>query len=259
MYGFPPGVASIHGESTFSFRRDLELGDHISCTAWISGLRETESSRLGPLLVVDTKNEYVDQDGETVATQDHVALLYEAESAVQKAGADSVIEVRIEDAPELSGSSAGVTYGIDKGGLSYGSVEVGDEVLLASIGPLRIDQFARYVMGGGPPKPGPDPAAVHYDPWFALASGLDDVVDMGAWRTALFTQFALRAVSPRGRVTKIRNRYDGWVYRGDMLYFRAQVDEKRESSGVQELDLKIWNERGDDVPVTTGELTLTFQ
>ena len=137
-------------------------------------------------------------------------------------------------------------------------VEVGDELPAASHGPLRIEHFCRYMFACGVPGPVRDGGDVHYDLWAAARAGFNDVFDMGAWRTALFIELAENQWGgPHARVTRIRNRYGGMVYRDDTLRFRGQVTGKQTAAdGSVTIDVEIWNETGTSPPVTTGEMTV---
>ena len=105
--------------------------------------------------------------------------------------------------------------------------EVGDELPTASLGPLRIEHFCRYMFACGVPGPERDGGDVHYDMWAAARAGFNDVFDMGAWRTALFVELAENQWGgPHTRVTRIRNRYGGMVYRDDTLRFCGRVTAK---------------------------------
>ena len=137
-------------------------------------------------------------------------------------------------------------------------LEVGDELPPASHGPLRIEHFCRYMFACGVPGPKRDGGDVHYDMWAAARAGFNDVFDMGAWRTALFVELAENQWGgPRARVTRIKNRYSGMVYRDDTLRFCGQVTGKEAApDGSLVVEVKIWNETGSGPPVTTGEMTI---
>ena len=136
--------------------------------------------------------------------------------------------------------------------------EVGDELPTASLGPLRIEHFCRYMFACGVPGPERDGGDVHYDMWAAARAGFNDVFDMGAWRTALFVELAENQWGgPHTRVTRIRNRYGGMVYRDDTLRFCGRVTAKETAGdGSLVIDVDIWNETGSGPPVTTGEMTI---
>ena len=138
------------------------------------------------------------------------------------------------------------------------SLEVGDELPTASHGPLRIEQFCRYVFACGVPGPGRDLGDVHYDLFAAARSGFNDAYDMGAWRTALFVQLAENAWGgPHARVTRIKNSYRGMVYRDDTLCFYGRVTGKETAAdGSTIMDIEIWNDIGSGPPVTTGDMTV---
>lgn len=136
--------------------------------------------------------------------------------------------------------------------------EVGDDLPTASLGPLRIEHFCRYMFACGVPGPERDGGDVHYDMWAAARAGFNDVFDMGAWRTALFVELAENQWGgPHTRVTRIRNRYGGMVYRDDTLRFCGRVAAKETTpDGSLVIDVDIWNDIGSGPPVTTGEMTL---
>ena len=136
--------------------------------------------------------------------------------------------------------------------------EVGDDLPTASLGPLRIEHFCRYMFACGVPGPERDGGDVHYDMWAAARAGFNDVFDMGAWRTALFVELAENQWGgPHTRVIRIRNRYGGMVYRDDTLRFCGRVAAKETTpDGSLVIDVDIWNDIGSGPPVTTGEMTL---
>ena len=137
-------------------------------------------------------------------------------------------------------------------------MEVGDEMPSVLHGPLRIDQFCKYVFACGVPGPGEHKGNVHYDPWAAARAGFNDVFDMGAWRTALFIQIAENSWGgPSARVTRIKNRYVGMCYRDDTLRFCGRVTGKETlADGSLQVELEIWNDIGHGPPVTTGDMSL---
>ena len=145
-----------------------------------------------------------------------------------------------------------------KDGFDLRLADIGDELPTASLGPLRIEHFCRYMFACGVPGPERDGGDVHYDMWAAARAGFNDVFDMGAWRTALFVELAENQWGgPHTRVTRIRNRYGGMVYRDDTLRFCGRVRAKEAmSDGSLVLDVDIWNDTGSGPPVTTGEMTI---
>ena len=82
------------------------------------------------------------------------------------------------------------------------------------------------------------------------------IVDMGAWRTALFAQVAAAWGGPDARVRRVRNRYGGFVLRGDVLRFCGRVTQVRRDTSGGEIDVGIWNDKSDGSVVTTGSLTV---
>ena len=143
--------------------------------------------------------------------------------------------------------------------VDFAAMEVGEELPPISHGPLRLDHFVKYIFAGGVPAGREEfKGNVHYDPWAAARAGFNDVFDMGAWRTALFIQVAENLwAGPHARVTRIRNRYGGMVYRDDTIRFCARLTGKRviEAGGL-EVDLEVWNDVGGGPRATVGELTL---
>ena len=81
---------------------------------------------------------------------------------------------------------------------------------------------------------------------------------MGAWRTSLFIQIVENSwVGPSARVTRIKNRYIGIVYRDDTLRFCGRITGKETSAdGSMDVELEIWNDVGHGPPVTTGQMSI---
>ena len=256
MYTFPPDVISLFGEQEYEFLADLHVGDRITAEAHITGVRETGGDTLGPLLLVFTQTDYTNQNAVRVAIQRQTSVLYTSDEALQRTPASKPAPITVA-VPESEAEPVDDRPALEAQRF-LDEVAVGDELGPFTLGPLRIDQFVRFVMVGGLPPPGEDPAAVHYDPWYAAKAGLKDVVDMGAWRTALFIQLAQAWGGPAARVRKIRNRYGDFVYRSDMLRFCGRATATRVQDGRGEIDLDIWNDKNEGTVVTTGTLTVAL-
>ncbi len=177
MYTFPPDVISLFGEQEYEFLADLHVGDRITAEAHITGVRETGGDTLGPLLLVFTQTDYTNQDAVRVAIQRQTSVLYTSDEALQRAPASQPATAAVT-APESEAEPVDDRPTLEKQRF-FDDVAVGDDLGPFTLGPLRIDQFVRFVMVGCLPPPGEDPAAVHYDPWYAAKAGLKDVVDMG--------------------------------------------------------------------------------
>lgn len=255
MYGLPPGIVSLFGAQEWEFLRPLAVGDHVTAQAHIATVEEKTGKTMGPIVVVVTETSYRDRGGAPVAVQRQTGVLYESAEARRRSAPNDplptvlalneTVPPAVDDRPVL-----GRQRHADE-------VRVGDAFGPYTIGPARIDQFVRFVMVGHVPPPGDDPAAVHYDPWYAARSGLRDVIDMGAWRTALFVQIADAWAGPRARVRSIVNRYGGFIYRNDMVRFAGKVVAMRAADGGAHVDVEIWNDKGEGTAaVTTGTLGL---
>jgi acyl dehydratase len=130
-------------------------------------------------------------------------------------------------------------------------LEVGQQLVPLTDGPLTINDFVRYQAASGDMNP------IHHDPVFAAGAGFSGPFAVGMRQagvlgTHLAETWGLTSV----RELDLRFRNQAWP--GDVLTYRTTVVDKRENDGQRLVDLELVVERQDGTPHITGTATVVW-
>jgi acyl dehydratase len=123
-------------------------------------------------------------------------------------------------------------------------LQVGDEMLPATFGPVSRTDIVRYAGAGGDLNP------IHHDEPFATSVGLPGVFAMGMLHAGILGNRLARWVGP-DNLRSFAVRFTGQVWPGDVLSFTGRVSAT--ADGVATVDLLVT--RGGDEPVLTATAT----
>jgi len=135
-------------------------------------------------------------------------------------------------------------------GIDFDRTEVGQEFEPLVKPAIDKIQVVKYAGASG------DFNLIHLDEDTAQNVGLPGVIVHGMLTMGFLGQLAGQLVGTNGFVKRLKVRFLGMVFPGDVLICRAKVINKDESNRT--LDLSISAERELGAPLTAGEATLQF-
>jgi acyl dehydratase len=129
-------------------------------------------------------------------------------------------------------------------------IEVGQELEPIVKPAIEKVQLVRYAGASG------DFNMIHIDDEIARKVGLPSRIAHGMLSMGFLAQYAGQLVGTNGFVSRLKVRFSGMVFPGDVLTCRAKVISKDETKRT--VDLEIATERGEGQRLTAGEATLTY-
>ena len=133
--------------------------------------------------------------------------------------------------------------------LRYDEVAVGDQLPACSLRLTRADlvQYAGASLDFNP---------IHWNERFAKSVGLPDVIAHGMLSMGFLAEHAAGIVGTHGFVSRLKVRFAGMVFPGDVLTCHAKVVAKDETERTVGLEVRIEREEGK--ALTVGEASLTY-
>lgn len=128
----------------------------------------------------------------------------------------------------------------------------GDELPVATIGPLTRTDFVRYAGAGGDLNP------IHHDEPMAQAAGMPSVFGMGMLHAGMLGMRLARWVGPDS-LRSYRVRFSGQVWPGDELTLSGRVlaiepadgdaddADDADRTALARIELRVVSQRGDEV------------
>jgi acyl dehydratase len=129
-------------------------------------------------------------------------------------------------------------------------IEVGQELEPIVKPAIEKVQLVRYAGASG------DFNMIHIDDEIARKVRLPSRIAHGLLSMGFLAQYAGHLVGTNGFVSRLKVRFSGMVFPGDVLTCRAKVISKDETKRT--VDLEIATERGEGQRLTAGEATLTY-
>jgi acyl dehydratase len=123
---------------------------------------------------------------------------------------------------------------------TWEELQVGAAAPPLIIPPLKVQDFVRYQGASGDLNP------IHYDTVFAQAAGYPGPFAVGMFAAGVLGTYVTDWLGPRN-VRRFGVRFSQQAWPGDVLTFRGQVKERRETEGQRyvELDLQCLRQTGD--------------
>jgi len=118
----------------------------------------------------------------------------------------------------------------------------GDEMPIATAGPMTRTDFVRYAGASGDFHP------LHHDEVYAREANLPGVFGMGLLHAGILGTHLARWVGP-DNIRRFAVRFTGQVWPGDELTFTGRVERIEETGGVRlaHLSLTVTRQTGDPV------------
>jgi acyl dehydratase len=135
--------------------------------------------------------------------------------------------------------------------INWSSVEIGQELPSLVKPPISKKQLIMYAGASG------DFNLIHTDVETAREVGLPGVIAHGMLSMGFLGQYAGELVGDQGFVQRLKVRFSGMVFPGDVLTCRAKVLAKDEQ--VHTVLLELSAECEPHKPLTTGEAVLKLQ
>jgi acyl dehydratase len=120
------------------------------------------------------------------------------------------------------------------------ALAAGDEMPVATAGPMTRTDFVRYAGASGDFHP------LHHDELYATSHGMPSVFGMGMLHAGILGNHLARWVGPEN-IRTFAVRFTGQVWPGDILTFTGTVDSVTEVDGVPvaHLVLAVTRQTGD--------------
>ena len=132
--------------------------------------------------------------------------------------------------------------------IDWGSVEIGQELPPLVKPAVSKKQLVMYAGASG------DFNLIHTDVETAREVGLPGIIAHGMLSMGFLGQYAGELAGDQGFVQRLKVRFSGMVFPGDVLTCRAKVLAKDEQAHT--ITLEIAAEREPDKPLTSGEAVL---
>jgi acyl dehydratase len=134
--------------------------------------------------------------------------------------------------------------------IQWDQIEVGRELEPLVKPAIEKVQLVRYAGASG------DFNMIHTDDEIARKVGLPSRIAHGMLSMGFLAQYAGQLVGTNGFVSRLKVRFSGMVFPGDVLTCRAKVTAKDEIKRT--VDLEIATEREEGKRLTVGEAILTY-
>lgn len=132
--------------------------------------------------------------------------------------------------------------------IAWEQIEVGDEPLEKTIGPVSRTDIVRYQGASGDMNP------VHHDEPFAKGAGFDAPLGVGMYPAGAMHAWLAGWLGPE-RVRRARTRWKAAYFPGDTLTFTARVSDKREEEGTRFVDVEALCTKQDGTVTMQGWAT----
>ena len=259
--------AVLYGGTAWEFLKPVLAGTRLRATAALTGARVRNSRTAGRIVVLTGEVRYRNQHDELVARASGDQIRY----LPVRAGADWTASLqgrdrpRVHDAAALPSPEVLAERAIRRGSapLYWEDVTAGDPLPDVHKGMFRMTDMIRWTGGTyGPPltsaMDGPagdsglpgagNPAAEHWEPGLAAASGLPGLYDNGPLRGGWLSQVVTDWCGDWGDLTRLDYRLAMLNIVGDANIARGTVRAKRAgaggSHGTVEIDVWIENDWG---------------
>ncbi|GAA4714906.1 MaoC/PaaZ C-terminal domain-containing protein [Brevibacillus fulvus] len=133
---------------------------------------------------------------------------------------------------------------------TWNELEVGMELEPLVQPAIEKVQLVKYAGASGDFNP------IHTDDETAKKVGLPSVIAHGMLSMGFLAKHAGQIVGTYGFVSRLKVRFSGMVFPGDVLACHAKVTGKDEASRT--VDLEVFISRDEGKPLTIGEATLTY-
>ena len=222
-----PGTVQVDGGTEWEYFGPIRPGDVITSHRKVTDVRERAGS-VGPLIFIVVASTYVNQFGETVATQQSTAIRYDA-TAVNSSAPEPVDQTE----PTSEATSIGSPHHEHQ--LHWEDVAEGDE-----IPPLiRTTSTQDLVKYAGASR---DFSEIHYDKDFALSVGLPGVILHGALKAAYLGKLVTDWIGEYGDLKKLGCQHRGMDMPGNTTICGGRVKSKSASGDEHLVDCEIWLE-----------------
>ena len=274
-----PGLGGFHCETTLNFRKNIRVGDKITCRVEFQGFDGPEESNFGGRRIKDyILQQYPNQDGDIVADFICSRMRFER-GEMQKRAPTRKIEVPHPwTDSELAAIEEQILAEKPRGATPryWEDVKVGDEIDTITKGPLGLTDFIAYIAGGAAPIPRVaahsvslrryhkhpkwafrDPKthalepvySVHYNDYAAALQGAQIAYDVGIQRTSWGIHSLTNWMGDAGFVKEVFGQYRAHVYLGDVVRLGGRIDAKEvDAEGHHVVRLTTWarNQRDQD-------------
>lgn len=238
-----PGSRKVDGGSEWEYFEPVRSGDRITAHRRIVDLYERAGSR-GPVIFIVALTKYVNQFGDTVATQKTTSIRYDGGSDRTGATAQSVSELKVV-------RDTGTQDRPLNQQVFWDDLEEGTEIPHL-VKRATIPDLARYAGASGDFNP------IHLDKDAALQAGLPGVILHGGLKNAWLGQLVTDWIGHHGTLHKLAAQYRGTDLAGETVTYRGKIARKYVEAGVCYVDLELWTENGLGQRTTRGRATVSL-
>lgn len=136
--------------------------------------------------------------------------------------------------------------------ITYDQLSEGQKLEPMKKDPVTRVQLVKYAGASGDFNP------LHTVDGFAQEAGLDGVIAHGMLSMGFLGQYVRSLIDVNGRIARLKVRFKGMVYPGDVLTCEGEVSklERTERGPTARFNLSCVNQEG--TAVTTGQATVHF-
>ncbi|MBA3823010.1 MAG: MaoC family dehydratase N-terminal domain-containing protein [Ktedonobacterales bacterium] len=135
--------------------------------------------------------------------------------------------------------------------IDWARVEIGQELPPRQHPAITKQQLVMYAGASG------DFNLIHTDVETARAAGLTGTIAHGMLSMGFLAQYAGELAGDHGFVQRLKVRFSGMVFPGDVLTCRAQLLAR--DAHQHTVTVQLWAEREPDHPLTTGEAVVLLR
>lgn len=263
-----PGVHAMYAGTDFHWHRPVRLGDRLTATPAISGVRDMASRFSGRSVLQSYRTPFHDQEGELVAEVESWVIRTQRDAARRRAeqsedASTSATTWTPEQIEEIAAAYRSEQRRGDEPRF-WEDVQVGDTVDERIKGPMTVTSFIAFDLGWGGlyikahagafamydahpalgipndlgvPEP---PERVHWDSGLARAVGVGGAYDYGPERISWLAHLMTDWIGDRGRLVRLNVQVRSHNIVGDLTRCQGRVVEKHRDGDDHLVTCEVW-------------------
>jgi acyl dehydratase len=284
------GLGGFHAETRMAFHRPIKVDDKITARVVFDGFDgPIEASNFGGRRIKDyLRQEYVNQDGELVATFICSRMRFERSEMQSRRESRKVELPHPWTEEELESIENDVLAEALRGSETryWDDVEVGDELDVITKGPIGLTDEIAYIAAGAAPIPRlsahgvalrrykkhpkwafRDPStnalepvyAVHYNDYAARLQGAQIAYDVGIQRTCWQIHSVTNWMGDDGTLKSLHGQYRSHVYLSDVVRLGGRITAKEvDGDGDHVVHIETWARNQRDQECMPGSVVVAL-
>lgn len=282
-----PGVHAMYAGTDFRWHRSLRMGDRLTATPAISGVRDMASRFSGRSVLQSYHVPFHDQHGELVAEVESWVIRTQRDAARRRAEQSEASAPALPTiwSPEQIAEIAAAYRAERRRGAEpryWEDVQVGDVLDERLKGPMTVTSFIAFDLGWGGlyikahanafamydahpalgivndlgvPEP---PERVHWDSDLARAVGVPGAYDYGPERISWMAHLMTDWIGDHGRLVRLNVQVRSHNIVGDLTRCQGRVVAKQQERDAHLVTCEVWgiNQRGERNAIGTAVAAL---